>query len=96
MSDNATYSGSATGALTVNAVMTAMSGDQFQCIINGNVITPAANLIVVAPEYYVYTFAGQAAANGTANGVGTAAQFNAPNETALDSGGNMFRRRFSE
>jgi serine/threonine protein kinase, bacterial len=90
LANNGTYSGVTTGVLTVNAVTTAMSGDQFQCIINGDVTTPAATLVVVAPEFYVSTFAGQAGVTGTANGVGTAAQFNIPEEVALDAGGNIF------
>jgi len=93
LTDDATYSGSATAVLAVHAVTQAMSGDQFECVINvgnGNVTTSAATLTVVAPQYYIGTFAGQAGAAGTANGAGAAAQFNAPNETSLDAGGNIF------
>ncbi len=95
LTNNATYSGVTTAVLSVNAVTTAISGDQFQCIINGDVTTPAATLEVVAQEFYISTFAGQAGVTGTANGMGTAAQFDAPNEVALDSGGNVYVADFA-
>jgi kumamolisin len=90
VTDNSTYNGNATAVLTVNSTTAAMSGDQFQCLINGNIATPAATLIVEAPQYVISTFAGQAGVNGAADGLGTNAQFNLPNEVAVDSGGNIW------
>jgi sugar lactone lactonase YvrE len=90
MTDNSTYHGSATAVLTVNSTITTMSGDQFQCLINGNIATPAATLTVEAPKYAISTFAGQVGVNGTADGLGINAQFNGPNEVAVDSGGNIW------
>ncbi len=89
LTDNPTYSGTLSLILTVNATTTAMSGDQFRCLLNG-VATPAATLVVVAPQYYISTFAGQPGTSGATEGPGTTALFNLPNDVALDSGGNIF------
>ncbi len=89
LTDNLTYAGTATQTLTVNATTADMSGDQFRCVFDG-VASPAATLVVVNPQYFLTTFAGQTGTAGTASGRGNSAQFDLPNDVALDSGGNIF------
>jgi sugar lactone lactonase YvrE/uncharacterized Zn-binding protein involved in type VI secretion len=54
LSDNATYSGSATGTLTVVGVTAAMNGDQFQCVVTNAAgtatSTPATLTVQVPPQ----------------------------------------------
>ncbi|MGA2053630.1 MAG: protease pro-enzyme activation domain-containing protein, partial [Opitutales bacterium] len=93
LADSATYSGSATANLTVANATTAMSGDQFQCVVTnpfGNVTTFPLAVLVVDVPFVVSTFAGQTGNTGTLNGVGAAAQFNLPIGLVSDSGGNIY------
>jgi alpha-N-arabinofuranosidase len=92
LTDNATYSGSATAALTVNSVTAAMNGDSFQCVItsgDSSVLSASAALIVVTP-LTVSTLAGQAGATGSGDGTGTAARFFGPADVAMDSAGSVY------
>lgn len=89
LTDNATYSGVTTANLTINAATGAMSGDQFRCF-TGIGITPGATLVVIAQPLFVSTLAGQAGVPGTSDGQGAEAQFNFPNDVALDTSGNIF------
>ena len=87
-----TYSGTSTATLTVSAVTTAMSGDQFQCVItntNGTATTTPAALVVTYP-LSITTIAGLAGNAGTADGTGSAARFNGPSDVAVDGSGNLF------
>ena len=45
---------------------------------------------LITPEGNVFTYAGQPLTSGSANGVGTAAQFNAPDGLATDREGNLY------
>jgi hypothetical protein len=92
LGDTTTYSGTGTATLTVSAVTTAMSGDQFQCVIsntNGTATTTPAALVVTYP-LSIATIAGLAGNAGTADGTGSAARFNGPSDVAVDSAGNLF------
>jgi uncharacterized protein YjiK len=92
LSDNASYSGTNTATLTVNAITAAMNGNSFQCVITnatGSVTTSPANL-VVSGSLTVSTLAGQGGASGNTDGTGTAARFNSLNDVAVDSTGNVY------
>ncbi len=93
LSNNSTYSGTATATLMVNAVTDAMSGNLFQCVIsnvNGTATTaPPAALIVTYP-LYLSTVVGQAGSSGSADGTGSAARFNDPSDVAADGAGNVY------
>jgi len=100
LSNNTTYSGTATATLTVTAVTAAMSGDQFQCVVTytGNqAATSAASVLIVDSPLVISTLAGTAptpvgtaGTAGLANGVGPAAEFAYPSGIALDSFGNLY------
>ena len=70
LADGAAYSGTATATLTVNPATTAMSGDNFQCIVsNGNgTATSAAAVLVVTNAVTITT----QPSNQTANAGGSA------------------------
>jgi sugar lactone lactonase YvrE len=104
LSDNATYGGSATATLTVAGTTTAMSGDQFQCLVDysgtGTITSPQPTALVVESPWTVSTLAG-AAGTGTVNadgstgtltnGTGAAARFNYPTGIAIDNAtGNLY------
>ena len=97
LADGGAYSGSTTATLTITAATTAMSGDQFQCLVNlgSSIVTTSASVLVVATPLQVSTLAGQVGQTGTNNGSGTAAQFNYPSSVAIDSGGNIYVADFS-
>jgi kumamolisin len=99
LTDNGTYSGSATATLTINATTVAMDGDQFQCVVGesggGDVVTPSAALVVVYQIYVTSTVAGQADNEGTQNGNQTTAQFYEPNDVVMSSTGNIFVADFN-
>jgi len=94
LADNGVYSGSATASLTVIDATTAMSGDQFRCVVTyagATTVTsaPSSTLIVEAP-LIVSTLAGQSGVTGLQNGSGTGAQFYTPCGTVIDSAGNLY------
>jgi hypothetical protein len=92
LADNGTYAGSATSTLVVNGASSAMTGDQFQCLVsNGSgsaVSVPAATLTVNSVG--VTTLAGWPGSGGIADGTGWAARFDAPGAVRLDSAGNAY------
>jgi sugar lactone lactonase YvrE len=93
LGNTSTYSGATTATLTIANTTTAMSGDQFQCVVqlpSSTVTTaPPSNLAVETPQV-VATFAGQTKRTGSGNGTGTAATFNFPSGAACDSNGNLY------
>jgi kumamolisin len=92
LTDNSTYSGSATSALTVAGATPAMMGDEFQCVVSnayGSVTSPPAGLMVALP-CLIQTIAGVAGTSGNANGAAASATFNFPNGIAEDSAGNIY------
>ena len=92
LSDNGTYSGSATVSLTVTDASPAMSGDQFQCVITlgGNVVTSTPSVLIVDTPLIISTLAGTAGTSGLQNGSGTGATFAYPSGIALDSSSNLY------
>jgi kumamolisin len=93
LSNNGTYTGSTTASLTVHGATTAMSGDQFQCVVTyagpSSVTSTSSSLIVDTP-YTIINLAGSAGVTGSANGTGSAATFDYPSGIALDSSGNLY------
>jgi sugar lactone lactonase YvrE len=91
LTDNGTYSGSATSLLVVNGTTSAMTGDQFQCVISsssGSVTSSPESLTV--NQVGVTTMAGWPGSAGSANGTGRAARFASPGSVRADSSGNLF------
>jgi kumamolisin len=93
LSDNAIYSGSATASLTINGATTAMSGDQFQCVVTfagpSSVTSPSSALVIDTP-LVISTLAGAAGTIGSHNASGTGATFAYPSGIAVDSSGNLY------
>jgi sugar lactone lactonase YvrE len=92
LSDDSTYSGSATGTLTITNVQAGMTGDQFQLVAtnsNGSVTSSAATLTVNIGTAFT-TFAGTAGQFGTADGTGAAARFNSPASIVYDASSGSF------
>ena len=98
LSDSGTYSGSATASLTINAATTAMSGDQFRCVVNAVASAPQSTLVVDTP-LIISTLAGQVGVTGSQDGTGTTSgtgpEFNYPSGIAIDGSGNLYIADFS-
>lgn len=92
LSDSATYGGSATDTLTVNAVGAAMNGDSFRCVVTNSVgsTTSAPASLVVETPLAVLTLAGSAGASASADGSGSAARFGNPSDVAVDASGVLY------
>lgn len=92
VSDNATYGGSGTATLTVKAVVTAMDGDSFRCVVNNGTgtATAAPATLAVDTSYTVVTLAGFAGVSGAADGSGGTARFANPSDVAVDTAGNVY------
>jgi kumamolisin len=98
LTDNSIYSGTATASLTINGATTAMSGDQFQCVLtfSGNSAeTTASCALAVETPLSVKTLAGTVGVTGLVNATGTSAEFNYPSGAALDSSGNLYVADFT-
>jgi sugar lactone lactonase YvrE len=92
LSDNATYSGTGTGTLTVNSATVAMNGDLFRCVCTnsyGNATSSTAVLVVPTP-LTVSTVAGQGGQSGGADGSGSTARFYGPTDIAVLSGSTTY------
>jgi len=92
LSDNGTYSGSATSVLVVNGTTLGMNLDQFQCLGTnslGSAVSSPSDVLTVNPVG-VTTLAGWPQAWGTANGTGWAARFEFPGSIREDTGGNLY------
>jgi len=92
LSDNTTYSGSATANLTVYSVTTTMSGDSFNCVVTNSAgsVTTLPAVLVVANPLVVTTLAGLAGSSGSDDGTGSSARFNDPADLTADSAGNLY------
>jgi len=98
LSDNGTYSGSATASLTVNGATAAMSGDQFQCVVTyagPSSVTSLSSSLVVDTPFTIINIAGSAGSAGNVNGTGSGAKFNYPSGSAVDSFGNLYIADYS-
>ena len=98
LSDNSTYSGSATASLTVTAATEAMSGDSFECqvTLNGTTITTTPSALVVDSPLIISALAGSVGVGALTDGSGTAANFDIPSGIALDSSGNLYVADFTD
>jgi sugar lactone lactonase YvrE len=91
LTDNGTYSGTATPMLVVAGTTFGMTGDQFQCVVSGasgNATSAPASLTV--NTYGVTTLSGWPGDAGSADGKGRAARFSYPGSVRADSAGNLY------
>ena len=91
LTDGGGYSGSTTPMLVVGAATTAMTGDQYQCVVsNGSGSATSAPESLTVNTYGVTTLAGWPESSGSADGTGWAARFAYPGSCRVDSSGNVF------
>ncbi|MEI6860761.1 MAG: immunoglobulin domain-containing protein, partial [Verrucomicrobiota bacterium] len=92
ISDSATYAGTGTATLTVSGVTSAMSGDQFQCVVSNSfgTLTSSPAALVLDIPLQITTFAGSAGISGSTDGTGATALFNTPGGIAADNAGNIY------
>jgi kumamolisin len=94
LSNTSVYSGSTTPTLTVMNTTTAMSGDQFQCVVTyagvGTVTSAQPSTLIVETPWIISTLAGDAGSAGLVNNPGTSAQFDYPTGIAIDTSGNLY------
>lgn len=91
LTDDANYSGTTTGTLTITNVAAGMTGDQLRLVATntaGSATTSAATLTVNIGTS-ITRFAGNPGFAGSLDGIGTAARFNTPTSIAIDSLGNF-------
>jgi sugar lactone lactonase YvrE len=91
LSDSGTYGGSATPMLVVDGTTSAMTGDQFQCIVtnsSASATSSAASLTV--NKVGVTTLAGWPGSSGSANGTGRTARFALAGGLRADNNGNIY------
>jgi sugar lactone lactonase YvrE len=91
LADGGSYSGSATSTLVVSGTTSAMTGDQFRCIVSngtGSVTSPPASLTVNTTG--VTTMAGWPGSSGVVNGTGWGARFDLPGGVRVDVSGNLY------
>jgi kumamolisin len=94
LNDGGGYSGSGTATLTIADTTTAMSGDQFKCMVTyaGGAILSSAltTTLIVETPWYISTLAGDAGTSGLVSNTGTAAEFSYPTGIAIDGAGNLY------
>jgi hypothetical protein len=91
LTDDGTFSGSVTATLNIANATTAMSGDQFQCLVTAgaNTVTTAPDsVLVVETPLKISTLAGTSGETGLENGA--PGLFNYPSGVAADSSGNIY------
>lgn len=91
LSEGATYAGTTTATLVVAGASSAMSGDQFRCVVSSGSasVTSAAETLTVK-AVGVTTFAGWPGASGSADGAGRKARFSYPGGVRTDPAGNLY------
>jgi kumamolisin len=98
LSDTGSYSGSETATLTVTNASTAMSGDEFQCLVtfsNNVTITSTPSTLIVDTPLVISPLAGSTGVASLKNGSGTSANFSVPSGIAIDGSGNLYIADFS-
>ncbi len=93
LTDGGPYTGSVTPTLTIGQTTTAMSGNQFQCLVTAGtttITTSPPSVLVVDTPFAITTIAGQDGIPGTYNGPGNGARFNYPSGLALDGSGDVY------
>jgi hypothetical protein len=91
LADNGTYSGASTPTLVVDGTTSAMTGDQFRCMVTnsgGSATSTAVSLTVSSVG--VTTLAGWPGSSGSANGTGRAARFALAGGLRADNKGNVY------
>jgi hypothetical protein len=91
LTDNGTYTGSATVDLAVSGTTYAMDGDEFRCVVSnafGSAASSSVELII--EPVGVTTLAGWPDAFGSEDGTGRFARFNTPGSVRMDSAGNAY------
>src|SRR5580658_4627100 len=91
LSDTSTYGGATTSTLVVTGSTTAMTGDQFRCVVTNSAgsATSAAETLTVN-KVGVTTMAGWPGSSGSANGAGWAARFSLAGGVRADNQGNLY------
>lgn len=90
--DDATFGGTTSASLTVTAVTSGMSGDQFRLNATnagGSVQSTPAQLTVNLGTT-ITTFAGVGQQGGSVDGTGALARFSSPSSIVIDSSGNFY------
>jgi kumamolisin len=92
LSNTSTYSGIATGTLTVTDATEAMSGDSFECVVtlDGTTVTTTPSVLVVDSPLSISALAGAVGVGALTDGSGTGANFDIPSGIALDASGNLY------
>jgi kumamolisin len=94
LTNTSPYNGVTTATLTISGVTTAMTGDQFQCVVTfpgSSTLTTSTSVLAVETPLVVKTIAGTALTQGSANGTGTTGTtFSYPSGVALDNSGDLF------
>ena len=91
LADDGTFSGTATGTLSIPRLVSGLNGDAFRVVATnaaGTVQSASATLTVVNSTV-ISTLAGKAGEAGSADGA-TTARFNGPSSIAVDSLGNLY------
>ncbi len=101
LTSGGSYSGTATATLTVSSTTTAMTGDQFRCVVSysggsflsamSDSTTGAGASTQASPAMLeVSTLAGLAGVSGSDDGAGSAARFSSPSGVAVDWFGSVY------
>ncbi len=91
LTDNATFSGSTTYALSIHGAWLAMNGDQFRCVVGNGIatVTSSPDTLTVA-AVGVSTLAGWPGWSGFADGQGSAGRFNYTGSVRVDAAGTVY------